>query len=535
MKQWTKPRGVILILLLLFAISCAVSKIKDHRELRQHYKDVNAFLHNENLQEPFFKIHLKNGNVALINAWELNTSGDSLIGDGQLFDFNRIAIDSGTLAFSIESMAIIETNNYEEIKSKDKDRISALAVLTGINIAGAIACLTNPKACFGSCPTFYISNETDLHQTRAEGFSNAIAPSLENRDIDALRFATTEEVFRVYMKNEAYETHVVNQVELWTVPRKTNEVVLVDETDQFYVCSSPEPATQAATASEVVTSLLADQDEKEYFSLTDSNDLTRKEDLFIDFHASDQQHLGMAISFRQTLLTTFLLYQGLSWMGDDVGDYFSKMEKSKVLRKNMDKPFRMLGDIECYIWDEKKGDWHFVQRIHETGPIAKNLQVIIFPEQLISIGQPVRVKLTMARGLWRVDYVGLTAIKEKVTPHKVTLSKLVSLKKINNHSVDQIADDDEQYLVTFPGDEYMLEFRLPQTNSDEEHELFVAAKGYYMEWIRSDWLSGKDPKKIRRLLSGNKATWQSLAREYKAVEPEMESIFWNSKFYEPQN
>jgi hypothetical protein len=56
-----------------------------------------------------------------------------------------------------------------------------------------------------------------------------------------------------------------------------------------------------------------------------------------------------------------------------------------------------------------------------------------------------------------------------------------------------------------------------------------------MEWIRSDWLSGKDPKKIRRLLSGNKATWQSLAREYKAVEPEMESIFWNSKFYEPQN
>jgi hypothetical protein len=141
------------------------------------------------------------------------------------------------------------------------------------------------------------------------------------------------------------------------------------------------------------------------------------------------QHLAWLISFRQTLLTTFLLYEGLSWMGDDVGDYFSKMEKSKVLRKNMDKPFRMLGDIECYIWDEKKGDWHFVQRIHETGPIAKNLQVIIFPEQLISIGQPVRVKLTMARGLWRVDYVGLTAIKEKVTPHKVTLSKLVSLAK----------------------------------------------------------------------------------------------------------
>ncbi len=535
MKQWTNSRVLIYVLLLLIPISCGISKINDHRKLRQNYKNVNAVLHAENFQESFFKIHFKNGDVAIINGWNLSPSGDSLIGAGQLFDFNRSRLDSGELAFAIEAMSILETNNYEQIKSKDSEKMAALALLTGVNVVGAVACLANPKACFGSCPTFYINNESNLHETRAEGFSNAIAPVLENRDVDALKYATSEKVFRVYMKNEAYETHVVNQVELWAVPRMTNELVFVDEADQFYITTYPEKASTATVNGKDVSALLFNHDEDEYFSLTDSNDLTVKEDLLLEFSSPAQSSVGLALSFRQTLLTTFLLYEGLSWMGDEVGDYFAKMENSKSLRKTMDHPFRMLGDIECFVWDEKKQDWQFVQKMHETGPLAKNLQIIPLPPHLIKAGEDVKVKLTMAKGLWRLDFAGLAEIKEMAKPIKLPPSKLVSLTRPNTKTVDRLVADDEKYLVTFPGDEYLLEYEMPTLEKNKEHELFIAAKGYYLEWMRSDWLADKDPKKIKRLLMGNKATWHSLARAYKEVESEMEDIFWNSKYYEPQN
>jgi hypothetical protein len=536
MKQWTKPRGVILVLLLFFAISCGTnSRVNDHQKLRQNYENVNELLQSENLQNPFFKIHFVNGDVAIMEKWALNEAQDSVVGEGQLLDFNRRFIKYGSLSLPVESMALIETNNYEEIKARDKEIISKLTAIMAFDALLAAPCLVFPKYCFGSCPTFYIEGETDLHEVRAEGFSNAIAPALENRDIDALKYSTREDVFRIYMKNEAYETHVVNQVELWTVPRKQDEVVFVDEDDQFYLTSQPvSPLTAKVEGNEILPSLEA-MDQEEYFSLTDSTDLTTREDLILEFKPQQWKDAGLVLNFRQTLLTTFLLYEGLSWMGDDVGRYLSKMESNKLLRKKMDQPFRRLGDIDCYVWDSQKKDWFLAQNVHETGPLAKNLQIIPLPANTARSGENLKVKLTMAKGLWRLDYAGLAEIKGKVEPIKLLPASLTSLARPNNKTLDRLTADDEKYLVTFPGDEYLLEFQMPALKDNEEHELFLAAKGYYLEWIRTDWLADKNPKKIRKLLMGNKATWQSLARDYKEAEQRMEEVFWSSKYANPKN
>jgi hypothetical protein len=62
--------------------------------------------------------------------------------------------------------------------------VTALTVFTGITAATTIYCVTNPKACFRSCPTFYISDGDSL-RLKAEGFLSSIAPSLEATDVDA--------------------------------------------------------------------------------------------------------------------------------------------------------------------------------------------------------------------------------------------------------------------------------------------------------------------------------------------------------------
>ena len=91
--------------------------------------------------------------------------------------FNRELKYSGKVSFSFDSIAILETNT--KITNPEQGRITALTILTGVDVLVGLFCLTNPKACFGSCPTFYLNELDDFHHADAEGFSNAILPLYE--------------------------------------------------------------------------------------------------------------------------------------------------------------------------------------------------------------------------------------------------------------------------------------------------------------------------------------------------------------------
>jgi hypothetical protein len=119
---------------------------------------------------------------------------------------------------------------YEMNKDLDlPNGAMALAPLAIINVAVGIACLANPKTCFGSCPTFYTEDGT-VFNAKAEGFSNAIAPSLEYGDVDDLNTSTRAENFKLIMKNEAQETHCLKAVELWALPINKVENTLMTRT-----------------------------------------------------------------------------------------------------------------------------------------------------------------------------------------------------------------------------------------------------------------------------------------------------------------
>ena len=100
-----------------------------------------------------------------------------LTGTGSMYDFNRKVSFVGDVSVPLDSVALFETN--VKIKDPEKSRIAALAILTGINVAAGIICIISPKTCYGSCPTFYINSDDDFHYSDAEGFSNAILPSME--------------------------------------------------------------------------------------------------------------------------------------------------------------------------------------------------------------------------------------------------------------------------------------------------------------------------------------------------------------------
>ncbi len=512
-------------LLLLGLYSCRY--YVDHN-FRQAYRSANEILHSDSLRQQFLKVHYTNGDVALFDDWALDESGDSIVGQAQIFDYNRMPIYKGGLISPIDQIAIIETNDLDAVRSKDGGRIAALAILSGANLALGIFCMTNYKACFGSCPTFYLDAEHPRQAARAEGFSSATAPSLAYRDVDALDHVSRGGAVSLVMKNEALETQVVDELQLLAVPKKRHERIAHHREDAYFSYDKLVPPQTALANGKDIQALVSAADRREYFSPTDSTDLFTRESIELVFDEPPIGRPGLLIHFRQTLLSTYLFYTGLAWAGDEVGDHYARVETDPFVRKLYNRPFDRLGGIDVSYWQPTQKRWIELGHIRESGPIAVNRHLLPLPGDLPR-ETPLRLKLEMTKGHWRLDFLGLAALKEQLSPLQIPLRRI---EVIDGHEQDpaSLRADDDDYLVTFPGNAYRLHFTLPKLAEGQDYELFLASQGYYLEWMRDDWFGEKNTTKLTKLVYGDVAVWQEIATSFKAVETAMESQFWNSKF-----
>lgn len=86
---------------------------------------------------------------------------------------------------------------------------------------------------------------------------------------------------------------------------------------------------------------------------------------------------------------------------------------------------------------------------------------------------------------------------------------------------------EHDYLVTYPRDVYSLQYTIPP---GKEFEFFIESEGYYLEWMREEWLPSQDLKAARAIFRSPHRYLKSMAPAYKRQEPEMENIFWNSRY-----
>lgn len=495
---------------------------------RSNYKDANSLIHGtENLQtKPFLKAHLKNGDICILKeSWEIDSVSNIVSGDGTKYDFNRKLIFQGAIIIPVDSVSIFETNNT--LQNTESKRILALSLLAGLDVVFGIICITNPKACFGSCPTFYLNENDNFHNADAEGFSTAIAPSMEYYDIDALNLKLlNDNSFSVTMKNEALETHCVKDLKILAYPLREGERVYQSPTNDFYLCQNHYTLSEARANEGDIATILCNQDRQERFSLSDGNNLKSDEEIYLTFdNVKDTNRSGLILNFRQTLMTTYFIYSAMGYMGDEVGDIFARMGMDKGTKDKLKGGIKKeLGNIDIYTWNEQKKDWEFQNGFYETGPIAINRQLIPFKNSLSS--SKVKIKLVLNKGLWRIDYVALTNIKEKVTPLEFYPASILNKGKPDYTALNDIKSPDK-YLISMPGSEYKFIFTFPDAKSD--YELFLYSKGYYLEWMREHWIKDKDLFKLKLMVDHPKKYLREEARNYKKYESTMEQEFWNSK------
>ena len=402
-----------------------------------------------------------------------------------------------------------------------------MALLTGLDVILGIICITNPKACFGSCPTFYLNPDLNFHFSDAEVFSEAIRPSLEYSDIDALNNEPTfGNLFSLTMKNEALETHCVREVILLACPRPEGCRIYHSVKDEFFLCENYYPVTSAASDKGDISELLQNRDRNEWYSLADEKNMSSKEEILLTFQdVGETDDPGLILDFRQSLMTTYLIYSAFGYMGDEVGDIFARMERnSDTKEKVKDGIEKELGKIDIFLWDEKKESWTFQDGFYEIGPIAINRQII--PLENVNKNADLKLKLVLNKGYWRIDHAALTNIKEKVNPLHIPPSGILNSGLPDQKAYEEIIDP-KKLLISMPGDEFTFNFILPDPKTD--YELFLYAKGYYLEWMRDNWLKNKDLVKLWQMIELPRIYLKEEAMNYKEYEKTMEKEFWDSK------
>ncbi|MDZ7336123.1 MAG: hypothetical protein ONB32_13310 [candidate division KSB1 bacterium] len=469
---------------------------------------------------PFLKVHMKNGNVYVLQNWSLDEQRHHVLGDGMLYNAVREILQQGQFKIGLDSVAIFETNVLEA-----SDAVAGLMVFTGITAAITIYCITNSKACFGSCPTFYTS-DGDSFRLEAEGFSASIAPSLEATDVDALFHASASgEEFALQMRNEALETHVVRRVNLLAVPRTSGHRIFADLNGQFWECTSVIPPISATAPEGNCLKFLLDADGNERYSRADSTYLGAKEVIELEFENIPQQTCGLIIGCRQTLLTTYLLYQTYAYMGNNVGYWIAQIERKKI-KQNQNSIQKILSGIEVLIQDDV-GNWKILNQVNEYGPLATDFHLVPLGQL---VGRSAKIRLRMTKGNWRIDYVGLAVISQAVQAIRLQPLKVLKDGLEDDQALATLCDS-TKVLISLPGDTYTLKYHMP--NATGNYEFFLESQGYYLEWIRKEWIEEENPFFLAQMLFDPQTALKRLAPEFKRVEKEIEYCFWRSRYARP--
>lgn len=465
------------------------------------------------------KAHLRDGGVYVLDSWRADSAGATVTGTGRQLDANRSLVRQGELAFPISSVALFELD-----RPTGSGAVTALGVVTGVTVGVAIYCATNPKACFGSCPTFYVTDGT-RPVLQAEGFSASIAPALEARDVDALyRARPSGRDLEVRMTNEALETHVVRYVRVLAAPRPPGMRVFSTPDNRFVAAAPLPPAETCAAPEGDCRAALREFDGVERSSWADSSDLAAKETLELEFAHAPPGPIGLVVASRQTLLTTYLIYQALAYMGSSAVEWLAALGRGGAPAIARARGMGdALGTIEVLAPDAR-GEWVVAGTTGETGPIATDVKLVPLPD---AGAGPVRVRLRMTRGAWRLDWVALAMRGPDVEP-----LRLEPVRVLRDGAPDDAAlrrlHDSTSVLTTLPGDAYNLMYRLPEDFG--RYELFLESRGYYLEWMRSEWLAEEDHARAAEMLLDPRSALRHLAAAYKRQEAGMDSVFWRSKY-----
>lgn len=437
------------------------------------------------------KAHLIDGSTVVFRNG-VSVGGGYVSGTGERYSLDSPAI-TRTGQIPLDSIVGMET--FKNAIDPVKTGASSVA-LTAAAVAGTALALV---AIFGSCPTFY-ADSAGTPVLQAEAFSYSIAPLFEQRGVHRLAaMPAADGVYSIAMRNEALETHYINQLELIEVERKPGERVVPDEHGVPLNLGALTSVTSARDrAGRDIAPAVAAAD-GELFS-TDSRTLlaakTGDLDDYIDIvvpRPASGDSVALFLRLRNSLLNTVLLYDGmlagqgaksLDWLGSDLDRITGAIDLGKWYASHMGMRVSV----------KENGSWRQVSRFIDKGPIAFYEIGLAIPAPP---GDSVRVRLSFVADDWRIDQIAVAPRFRRVAPRTLPVTRVRRGTALDPVAFKNVSEADESYLVTNPGEQLTVEFDAGAALPGSERTFLLGAQGYYSEWIRGAWLKeARTPKKF---------------------------------------
>jgi hypothetical protein len=362
----------------------------------------------------------------------------------------------------------------------------AAAGVAGTILGGAVLLV----AIFGSCPTIYGAVDGEL-VLQSEPFSYSIAPLFEARDVDRLAVRENEDgIVWLELRNEALETHYINHVELLEVRHRRGEEVLSDPTGQPLILGELAPPASARDRDgrDALQEILH-ADGVSFRSSPDRLAGATVAD-FVDFLELEfpvppgADRVALALRARSTLLNTVLFYdvmlgeaglRAVDWLGSDLDRIGTAVELGSWY----------LDRTGLRVEVEGEAGFELVEHLPDPGPIAWTERLVVVPVQ----GEWARVRLSFVSDSWFIDRVAVAEAVREPEVRRIPLGRVLDPRGDPHPSaVAALGAPDEEYFVTFPGDRFRLEFPVPEAAPETTRTFLLATRGYYVEWIRGDWL-----------------------------------------------
>lgn len=178
--------------------------------------------------------------------------------------------------------------------------------------------------------------------------------------------------------------------------------------------------------------------------------------------------------------------------------------------RRLEGPVRALGGVDVLV-QNREGGWDSLATIRETGPLATDARLVPLPAS----SGPMRVRLRLAKGAWRLDAAAIVARVAPATPQRIVPSVVLRDGRRDDAARARLLDSVAP-LTTYPGDRYTLVYQLP--GDAAAHELFLETKGYCLEWMRDEWIAEENRLMAASLFLDPAGALRRLAPAFKREE-----------------
>ncbi|MEJ2545789.1 MAG: hypothetical protein P8Y99_17130, partial [Calditrichaceae bacterium] len=385
-----------------------------------------------------------------------------------------------------------------------------------------------------SCPTIYSFDGSDYF-LEAETFSYSIAKMFESSDLDRLDCGKDiDGTYSIKVTNEALETHYINLLSLLTVEHPVDYEAFPDGNDHIVLFGNQSELISATNKScDNIINLISKRDNKWYQS--DSSilkELTQSVtedwiDLTVNVPQSAEK-LILALKLRNTLLNTILLYdlmldsqdaKAIDWLGSKTANWFYAWRFYNWYKQHF--------GLRIQIFDGTEYD--NVARISDTGPIVWHQEAV---ELDVNNGEVAKIRLSFLPDNWAIDWVGISF--DTHDNYKCQLHSCNQIRDLNNKNENDLLklfnEKDDAYLVTYPGQEYILDYKINPAVKGYKYTYFIKSHGFYIEWLRQQWLR-QDTTRLEDLTQFelNDQTIIKAAQLWLNKKPTFEKKFYESK------